>query len=162
MIMSAPLTHVPSAAAVGKLLSDLLDRFVAVKAVPKLSVPAASAVSTYVFEDGTLAAACVCDLGFAAAAGSALALIPASLAASVIKTGKLPENMAENLTEVFNVASSLFASVAGKRVRLRELTPPGVSAPSDARALLNVAGWRLDLDVTITGYPVGKVSLVAV
>jgi hypothetical protein len=140
---------------VGRLLTQLLGRKVTVKRAAAPKPPAA--LSAYTAPDGQLAAACGFDLEFANYAAAALPMMPCAIATEAIRGKKIEAEMLENLREVANIMAGLFKSAAS-HLKLRELakTPaPG----ADLVALTGKPVRRLDLDVDITGYGLGRLSL---
>lgn len=144
----------PTPEDVGRLLSRLLGKRVIAKRGG--AARAAVAVSGYIVADGGLAAVCVFDLDFANYAGAALAMVPNAVANEAIRIRTLEPEALENLQEVANIMASLFNNAAC-HTKLRELTriPPAL----DISALCARPVRRLDLDVDITGYGMGHISL---
>lgn len=155
--MSAPL---PVANAVTTLVGMLVGSRPKVTKGP--ACQKAHSVATYVDASKTIVYAALADAGFLASSGAALALIPAGVVAECMKTGKPTEAMLENAYEVLNVGASLFNEIdeTTLHVKLEQLTPFAQVAPGLAAKLAKPAA-RLDLLVTIPGYPEGKLSLIA-
>lgn len=162
MIMATRLL-LPPPEAIAKLLNNLFDKRVHVaRASAPFAVPAYRAVCDYVDAEQATLFACVCDVALLGSVGAALAMIPPAQVVDAVRTGKPSDALRENAYEVFNVASSIFNEVAGceVHVKLRALTlaPP---IPPALVAKLAKPTTRLDLDITVPGYPVGKLSLLA-
>jgi len=115
-------------------------------------------VSTYVDERMTLRAVIGMDLPLAAYAGAALGLIPSGGAQACIEDKELSANMAENVTEVCNILSSLLNHESQPRLRMHETYLPGNTAPNDAAAQLQAIGRRLDLTIEVQGYGRGRMA----
>ena len=113
----------------------------------------------YVDDAGQLSCACVCDVGFSTSAGAALALIPAGAAAEAARTGKIPEEMFDNLREVLNIMASLFDGV---HLRLRVVGPPATALAAPVAALVARPAARLDIELAVAGYAGGRLSLLAI
>lgn len=116
-------------------------------------------VAEYHATDGPLAGVLWADVGFAAATGAALVLLPPGAAAQAIKANKLDELLRENFAEVANVASRLFTSGQAPRVKLGTLTWLPGNLPPEVAAFVRGPGHTQDLDVQIAGYGGGRVSL---
>ncbi len=164
----------PAPHTVGNLLSGLLARTVKVNksttpsaarppARPPAPAPAAKAsqaVAVYTDDTGSVAALCVCDLSLASHAGAALSLIPAGVAAEAARTGVMPASIAENLYEVANVAASLFNADGGPHLKLREVVTTAQALPAALSEVAARASERIDLEVNITGYGQGQMSVL--
>lgn len=153
----------PPSDAIAKLLNPLFDKRIQVaKATSPLAVTAYRGVCDYVDPEGNTLFVLACDLALLGSVGAALAMIPPAIVAEAVKSGKPSDALRENAYEVFNIAASLFNDVEGTEVhvKLRELkvAPP---VPPALTAKLAKPASRLDLDVTVPGYPLGKLSLLA-
>jgi hypothetical protein len=115
-------------------------------------------VSTYVDDGLVLRAVVGMDLPLAAYAGAALGLIPSGGAQACIEDKELSANMAENVTEVCNILSSLLNHESQPRLRMHRTYLPGDAAPNDAAAHLLAIGRRLDLTVEVQGYGGGRLA----
>ena len=117
-------------------------------------------VATYSDNSGAIKRLLACDLAFANSAGAALSAMPPAAANGATKTGKIADNILENLTEVMNVAVNLFTDSFGARLelvsvkRLNDLSPDTLAALASAQ--------RVKMDVGIPRYELGRVDLVAV
>lgn len=117
-------------------------------------------VASYVDNEGQVKRLLACDLDFANSAGAALSAIPPASAKNATKSGKIAENVLENLSEVMNVAVNLFIESFGSRLELAavalkaDLTPEVVAALSSPQ--------RVKFDVTIPKYDLGRIDLIAV
>jgi hypothetical protein len=98
------------------------------------------------------------DLPLAAYAGAALGLIPSDGAQACIEDKGLSANMAENITEVCNILSSLLNHEGQPRLRMHRTYLPGQQAPAEEAAHLQAIGRRLDLTVEVQGYGRGRLS----
>ncbi|MEL0027410.1 MAG: hypothetical protein VW625_01895 [Perlucidibaca sp.] len=104
-------------------------------------------------------AACLSDVGFAAASSAAFALIPARVAAESATAKRLDESLAEIFAEVLNVLSRLFTSHDDARVTLAAKFLPPQALPAELASL--GPDQCLDLDVEIDGYGTGRLVLCA-
>lgn len=123
--------------------------------------PDPQTLAIYVDDDGRPRAVVVVELALGAAAGAALALVPAVMLDEVNRTGKLPENLAENLHEVLNIFVSLLNSSATPHVGLRETVEMPAELPDDVAAILDAPERRRDFVVTIEGYGEGCMAVLA-
>jgi len=149
--------------AVAALLTNLFGKRVAARKTGPLPPDAVkqSVVAIYAKDDGATGAIAIADLKLAAFAGAALAMIPPGYAAEVAETGKFPENILENFSEILNIGSRWFNSPRTPHVVLRDvLFRPQAFAP-DVGALLRAPGYRVDLVLTIPGYGEGNLTLLA-
>lgn len=149
--------------AVGRILSGLVNRAVTVKKVAPV-VPSAktpSVVALFAQDDGSLAAAWVADLAFAAAAGAALTVIPPNVAQDCVRRSTLDPGVSENYAEVMNVAAAVINGAGGAHVKLVGVHPtPGQPLPNAAAALLLKPAGRVDFEIDIAGYGTGRCSIL--
>lgn len=151
----------PAAKVVRDLLHDLLGREVTITQQdrPPAVPPPESAVAVYRDDAGYAAAVVVADLALSAYAGAGLALMGKDIADQAIVGRSLPPLLAENLHEVLNIVGALFNT--HRPVRLSTVHLPGEMAPmqvSDQAA--SFGRPRIDLDVSISGYGTGQMSVV--
>jgi hypothetical protein len=152
----------PVPKAIKDLLEELLGRPVTVapgepfRAVDLKQNPL---VSTYVDDRLTMRAVVGMDLPLAAYAGAALGLIPAGGAQACIEDKELSTNVAENVTEVCNILSSLLNHEGQPRLRMHQTSLPGNGPPADAAGQLQAVGRRLDLVVDVQGYGRGRMAI---
>jgi hypothetical protein len=154
--------ELPVPKAVKNLFEELLGRPVTVGIGAPFRVAdlqGSLLVSTYVDEDMTLRAVVGMDLPLAAYAGAALGLVPAGGAQACIEDQELSANMAENVTEVCNILSSLLNHEGQPRLRMHEMYLPGHPAPSAAAGQLQAVGRRVDLIVDVQGYGSGRMAV---
>jgi hypothetical protein len=153
----------PAASALSETLAGLLDRAVIIKPSTR---PARYTLANrdthtalYVNDDGFCTAAAVCDRALGAGAAAAIAMVPADAAAEW-SNGTLPQDAADNLNEVLNVLATSFNTAnPTRRVKLFGRLAPGRAVAEPTRPLFTVGVLRTDLDVTIDGYPGGKLVL---
>ena len=120
------------------------------------------AVAVYVDDNTRLAGLICCNLSLAVALGASIALIPAKTAAGCLETGRLTNDMAENLNEVLNILASIFNLADRTHVKLYALHVPGDQPPADLTAQLRAFGKREDLKITVAGYGSGLMSMVRI
>jgi hypothetical protein len=156
----APLT-IPTTHGASSFLSGLIGRPTPAKKVKVEWVREKCWLSFSEFRHptGELAALFVADLPFCSWSGAALALLPAGLAQDAIKSGKLDQALQDNFAEVANVLTATFREF-GERVILGKIQYGSAQLlPEDVRPCV-AAPRRLDLEVTITGYGVGRCGLL--
>lgn len=101
------------------------------------------------------------DTALAASLGAAIALIPAATAQGAVGPGPLPDTLLENVSEVFNVVSSLFNVGDAPHLRLDSVHDSGAGPlPGDVATLLRSYGPRLDATVDVRGYGTGLLAVV--
>jgi len=157
--MAAPL---PPPAAFATLFGTLLGIRPKVAKGTSLVVNKLHTVATYVDDKKEVIYAAVADTPFVAAAGAALAMIPARLVADCIAKNAPTETMIENTYEVLNISASLFNEIdqTHLHVKIAEMTTQPKLAPVTVAKLGKPTG-RLDLVVSIPGYPDGKLTLLS-
>jgi hypothetical protein len=149
----------PSAEEVRSVLTTLLGKNVTVRGLPPGKPIAGAVFAAYGPDDGSVSVVCVGDIGFAASAGAALALMPASAAQESVLKGKLAAPLFENVCEILNVCGQLFNRVPGQRVALRCASDKLPELPPEARGVHAAPTQRLDLSVEITGYGIGRIAI---
>lgn len=155
----------PAALDVRELLENLLGRDVEVLTGASMVDPIApggAMVGSYVDKGLNLKAIVALDLGAAARCGAAIALIPARTADDSVESEMLPPSLSENAGEVLNIMASLFNAEGAPHVKLDAYYVPGERLPAD------IAGWvmayvqRIDLQINVAGYGLGKISALLV
>jgi len=147
---------------VAAFLRDLLDRPVKVgRGKPeRVGKRVKGSCGLYRNDDGSLAAAWVCDHGFGSSAGAALSLIAPAAATDMLKTdGMSTGPLNENLSEVFNIGASLFND-GDVHVRFTEMIVDD-KLPDDVATSIKGTKRRLDLAIDVGGYAGGQVSVFA-
>lgn len=150
----------PDRAEVRKLLAGLLGE-VTVEVVAAPPDAATDSVSLYVDDNGEVVSLCVGSLGFATAAGAAIALVPPNVAAEARTEGVLTRSLAENLREVMNILATLLCSEESPHVKFCGLHPTRSTLPVEIREFAANATCRLDLNVALGEYGEGTLTLLA-
>ncbi len=157
--VGSPLaTKLPDPQAIVHTLQDLFGKGIEWK---KGAPPPASTklfVATYVDDKGDVAAVCLCDIALAATSGAALVLIPAGAAADATRRGVLDPEMLDNFREVLNILASTFSHM---HVRFGAITAPGEVVAATVKSIISKPSARLDIEVGITGYARGRLSVLA-
>lgn len=147
------MSAVPPPRAIKELLEGLLGRDVQVSPADPVSTGhlPRTAIAVYVDDTQKLSAVAGLDLPLAANVGAAIGLVPPGGAQACIEDKVLSPMLAENVTEVCNVLTTLLNREGGPHLRLYQVYLPGESAPGDVASRLLAMGSRLDLDVAVTG-----------
>ncbi|MPV38077.1 hypothetical protein GB881_13660 [Georgenia subflava] len=124
------------------------------------ATPGGVVVGVYVREGLRTAALVALDLPLAARAGAALALLPPRVADRAVEAQHLDDALAENVSEVLNVISSLLNTDDAPHVRLYRVHGPAGLLPADVAGWLRGYGRRTDVAFDIRGYGEGAVSVV--
>jgi len=151
------MSTIPSLEVVKQNLKTLLRRNVDVTKVATPSPAHIATVGIYKSGDGTLSAACLCDVAFAAYTGAAFSLIPRRVADESVDANKLDEFLEDNYGEVLNVLSRLFSTHDSQRVTLAQKFFPPAALPACVVDADPASG--LDLRVEVDGYGEGLLSL---
>lgn len=155
------MTQLPVEAGIKDLLSMVVGQEVSVQyaAAPALAVANTGAIARYVDDEGVLRALAACDLLVANALGAALALLPRTRVLEAVEAGEVPEDIAENLHEVFNVGANLFNAPDRPHLRLEQVLVGG-DVDADLVQALVVAAERVDLDLDVPGFGSGPFAVV--
>lgn len=158
------MTPLPPGKAVRDLLLDLLGRNVDVAPGDPYAPEGGERATLAVYVDDAMRtrAVAVADLPLSAYAGAAIGLIPAGGAEAAIEDRALSTAIEENLYEVLNICAALLNVEGAPHVKLYAMYGPGTVPPVDVSGFARAIGRRLDLQVTVTGYGVGRLSLVLV
>jgi len=152
----------PTPDAFGRLLTGLFDKRVQVTKIAPLAPAAYRAVGAYMDASKNVLYACACDLPLFAALGAALAMVPPAVVTEAVRSGKPSDVLRENAYEVFNIGASVFNEIDGTtvHVKLRDvvLAPP---LPPALLPKITKPVSRVDLEITVPGYPAGKLSILA-
>lgn len=159
--MDAARPPLPSPDATMRMLADLVGRRVVVTKAPKLPKNDQAAAAAYVDGAGEIRFVAVANVAFLASAGASLALIPVGQVADAIKSGKVPPTILENSFEILNIASVLMNELDGAvHVKIASLDLAS-SLPDRVRSAIACAAVSVDLEIEISGYPKGRLSLLA-
>lgn len=163
--MSATPIPVPIQEALRDLLGELVSKGCAVDKSEEtllLSPDEPSLVAEYVDADGQVAAVAIADLAFACRSGSALVMMPPSVADEALEDGTIDGDMLDCYREVANVVSRLLNSPDSPHVKLRGLYRAGELMPGETRTLLRDAERRRDYAVSIEEYGEGRLGIAVV
>lgn len=161
--MNARPTPLPAALEVRELLESLVGRdFDALTGAAMVDpqAPGGAVVAEYVNNSMQLAALIVVDLPLAAAAGSAIALLPPAGVSESVEYAELSLPQLENFSEVLNVLASLFNAEGAPHLKLTNVHAPGAALPNDVGPWVLSYVPRLDLSVSVAGYGDGTLSIL--
>lgn len=150
----------PSRHAVRSVIEGLIGRSVEIEDGIGVPPKATNAVAVYVNNRLGVQAVIVVDLETAARLGGALALLPKGGVDDAIDERSLPDTMLENCYEVLNVLASVFNVGEAPHVRLYQLYGPADAIPPDIAQIAALPGSRMDIDLKISGYGDGVMSIV--
>ncbi|HEX2670230.1 MAG TPA: hypothetical protein VHM25_05130 [Polyangiaceae bacterium] len=159
-MMAPPLT-IPTPQGASTLLAGLVGRATPAKKI-KLDWTREKgwlSFSEFRHPEGEIAALFVADLPFCSWSGAALALLPSGLAQDGIKAGKLEPALQDNFAEVANVLTATFREYGERVILGHTYYGSATLLPPELRSIVG-APRRLDLEVTITGYGVGRCGLL--
>jgi hypothetical protein len=117
-------------------------------------------IASYVDDAQRLRAVAVMSFGLAARCGAALALVPRGAAEAAEEDRLLPDNLFENASEICNVLAAPFGDAVGTHLRLSAAYSPSSPVPGHLLGIASQLAARDDVDLEITGYGTGTLSLV--
>jgi len=147
---------------IAKLLKQLLGRDVTFQKIApfKLSAVDPSITASYVTKQGSLAGVWLCDLDLTYRAGAALCMIPAAEAQARLRVSKVDDYLVENFREILNICSQLFTTHEEPSVELGAVYLSAEERPPAIATLIVAPASRLDLQMTISGYGNGRMSIL--
>jgi hypothetical protein len=107
-----------------------------------------------------LAGVAATDLALGGALGAGLALLPARLVAEGEAAGELSDDVMENLSEVFNVMTSMLNAEGRPRITLDMVYRSSEPLPAPVATMLDGQIGQVPLGVTVPGYGAGNLSFV--
>jgi len=157
-------SYLPPPKEIRDLLTELLDREIALSPSAPLAATANNPCTIGVYVDDLLQVTALIgfDLALSAHAAAAIGLVPSKTAQDEIDAGILGDTLRENVYEVLNIAASLFNVADATHVRLYDVHHAGVAVPPDVLARSLTLGRREDLAVDVAGYGTGRLSVVLV
>ena len=143
---------------IAETLQTLFNREVSVavsRTPPKK--PGRQFAAEFCTPEGEPAVLCLIDAVLACSAGAALALLPAGVANESARRPQPDARILDNLAEVMNVISGMFAG-GGRRVVLRRIHVSLDTLPPTSQPLRDSPPGRLDLEIEIAGYGGGALT----
>ncbi len=118
-------------------------------------------IALYRDDLGRPGALVIADLALAAASGAALAMIPATAAVEVTRTGKMTETLLDNFREVANVTASILNTPATPHLTLAGTwESDDADLPAEVWTILANPEKRREFAVTLDGYGSGNLGFV--
>ena len=111
---------------------------------------------------GELQYGVVVELSLANALGAALTMIPPGGAEDATTAGEVPENIGENLYEVLNIVSAVFADFHEHRVVLDKVATPGIELDSETSDRIANGECLIQIEYALERYMPGKMSFIKV
>jgi hypothetical protein len=160
--MSEILTQspLPTRHSVRNTIQDLIGRDVELSDGLPPPARTTNVVAVYVTDKLATSALAVIDLECAARLGGSLGMIPKPVVEEAIAARELPPPLDDNCYEVLNVLAAVFNVPNAPHVRLYKMYGPNSAIPADVAALGALAGSRMDVELTISGYGLGMLSIV--
>ncbi|AXV05404.1 CheY-like receiver [Euzebya pacifica] len=154
----------PDREALRDLFSDLLSKTCAVERIDDgvaLSPGTVAVIAEYVDADGEAAGAAIADLPFACRSGSALVMMPPTVADEALEAAEIDGDMFDCFKEVVNVLSRVLNSPDSPHVKLRGMYRVGELLPGGVRTLLQDGDRRRHFTVDIEEYGTGVLTVVS-
>ena len=148
----------PKSDGVRDMMELLLGTDIGVADGEPLSLDEEPLIAVYVNDDGEVACVCLCDMHFAAFAGSALSMIPAGTAKEAADEGDPSDTMLENLHEVLNVLARQFVTKDGPHAKLETLYLDAEDLPLEAADMIESPPAVVAYQVTVKGYGDGRLA----
>ena len=119
-------------------------------------------VAAYNDMEGQLRFAITCDLSVANSLGAALTMIPPGGAEDATVEGSVPANIGDNLYEVLNICSTVFADIEHHRIVLSKVHLPGQQIPAELTETVASAETMLQIQYELAHYPSGRISMLRI
>lgn len=117
-------------------------------------------LASYKNMEGDLEFAIECDMSLAASLGAALTRIPAGAARDAAASCEIPENIGDNLYEVLNICSTLFADYDGERILLDKVYLPSQELSETFAEKLESTECLMQMNYQLERYDEGKMSFL--
>ncbi|MCA9058697.1 MAG: hypothetical protein KDA85_09365 [Planctomycetaceae bacterium] len=141
--------QMPAQADVVELINDLLGLDTQAKPAQAAEI---CSIAEYVDGDGAAVGYMACDLASGCRLGAALTQVPAGRVDEAIKEKAIPDMLAENLGEIFNICVNLVTPEDGTRVVLGR-TAHGASSPHYAELKERLdAATKVDIGMEVARY----------
>ena len=149
-----------SGAELAGLLETLLGRPVRAKQVEAQAPLGRGEVAVFAGDDGVAGALLHFDRHASAGIAGALTSVPPEVIDEVTRVGTLPQALLDSLREVANVLTSVVRGVCGGLLIIRDVRSYPGSVPPLVVAALVSPPLAAAFEVTIAGYPGGRVTVV--
>jgi hypothetical protein len=160
MTVTTEHSELPNRHSVRNTIQDLIGRDVDLKDGNPPETKSTNVVAVYVTDKLATSALAVIDLECAARLGGSLGMVPRMVVDEAIKARELPTTLEENCYEVLNVLAAVFNLPNLPHVRLYHMYAPNATLPPDIAALGAMLGSRMDVELNISGYGTGLMSIV--
>ena len=147
----------PTEEEIGEFFTNLLGLQVESTKAAAFDASRTQAAACYVDEGAILKAIIACDIECAAKLGASLTQVPMGGVEDAIDAGTLPENLAANLAEVFNISTNVFREAQSHRLVV-DRTEMGDGATKVLREL-NAGGSTTAYEIDIARYGTGLFSI---
>jgi hypothetical protein len=161
MPLAVPVRRMPTAQQLGDVLSDLLGKLVTIELqASELDTddPTGFVCGVLLDEAGHVGGACIADMGAAAHAGAALAMIPKDVADGAAASGELNANLKDNFAEVVNILAGIVNTPIHDHLRMNGLE---MGVPDSVKDLLIKAHGRTTFLLDVADYGSGRIALYA-
>lgn len=115
---------------------------------------------TYIDDNDQPVSLCAFDRSFGAFLGAALTMVPKDTAADVAASGNFPDSIMDNTREVMNILSRIFMEGSSPHLRFSAIRASRAELTPAEAAILDNAGARLDMEMTVPAYGTGHCSLI--
>lgn len=147
----------PSSSEVAELMHGLFGSEVKSVTASDASV---NSIAEYVNDNGNTVGYIGCDLAGGCRLGAALTMVPAGRVDEAVAEGQIPEALAENLDEIFNICVNLVAPAGGEHAVLQSVAHGAASTDfAQAEAGLNAAADSVTLAIDVQRYGVCELTI---
>jgi hypothetical protein len=151
-----PKTQVPTAQGVAALFTELFERDVIVKLLPKPPATDHGVVANYALDDGQRVVTAALDVPLAASLGASLSRFGPNVVDAAVQKKQIEPAVFDNLREVLNICASLFNAAGTPHVVFKDAVASATAAAEAAKSL--GAKTALHFAVTVPGYKAGNLS----
>ncbi|HLJ51239.1 MAG TPA: hypothetical protein VKU01_34760 [Bryobacteraceae bacterium] len=152
----------PPPETVCKLLTGMLGRHVSVTKSLSWDVRSRTPKLFGIYKESVKGSTgvCVLDLPLAAYSGAALVLFPGPVAEDAIRSGVLEDSLLDGAHEVLSMSMRVFNESTGAHVTLCGVCHQLQELPKEAIAAIASPAARLDMEVSVTGYGRGRMTMI--
>ena len=155
--------QLPNNKQIKDVLEGMVGRDVALETSAKQMAPIDAVggfVATFIDDEQKLCALLGWSVEAAAYVGGCLGLVPPKMTKEMATDKYLRSDIVENITEVSNVISTALNKPGNPHVRMAQTYFPTSTAPDDITKHLFAHSARLDVDVNVSGYGAGQLTIV--
>ncbi len=147
---------------ISMILDALWDRDCSCEETQTTTIDGPKVISTYSDIEGNLRFAIQCELALANSLGAALTMIPAGGAEDATSEGVVPDNIADNVREILNICSTVFADFHEQRIVLDQMITPGQQLDEELANRIGDAKPLCQMKYQINGYQSGEMQLLQI